>query len=104
MYRAFDHRQMRTVCDALDAPTLKGPLQRQLQRSAASHEVRTFAVMFSQLQDARQRADYDPQAEFPPAKTTDWIDLAETAIGAFERIPDAERAAVLALMIVRPRT
>lgn len=104
IYRSFDHRYMRTVCEALNVSTLKDNLKRQLGRSAVSQDIRTFASAFPTLQDARHLADYDPQAVFSPADVSSLISSADAAMEAFDRAAADEQADVLALMLVRARS
>ena len=66
-------------------------------------DMRAFAGDFGDLQDARQRADYDPAASFSLSGAVKAVTLAETAMARFDRIPDDERADVLALMLLNPR-
>jgi hypothetical protein len=103
LYRGFDHRTMRTVCEALQVPTLRDKYRRGLDRSAVSRDMQDFATNFGVLQDARQLADYDPAAEFLPASVASLIDVAAAAIDASERTAADEQADVLALMLVGAR-
>lgn len=104
IYRSFDHRQIRTVCEALNVHTLKDSLKRQLGRSAVSPDMRNFANAFSLLQDARHLADYDPAAIFLLTDVFSLIGSADAAIEAFERVASVEQADVLALMLVKVRS
>jgi len=104
IYRSFDHRYIRTICEALDVPVLRDSLKRQLGRSAVSQDMRIFAGAFPVLQDARHLADYDPQAVFLPADVSSLVSSASAAMGAFDRVAADEQADVLALMLVRARS
>ncbi len=103
LYRSFDHRHMKMVCEALQASTLKDKFRRQLRRTAVSREMRDFAEIFPALQDARHLADYDPTARFLASDVASLIDQADAAMGAFDRAPSQERIDVLALLMVRIR-
>jgi len=92
IYRSFDHRHIKAVCEGLDVSTLKDSLKRQLGRNAVSQDMRNFANSFPRLQEARHLADYDPQAVFPHADVLFLIDTAA-----------AEQADILALMLARAR-
>jgi hypothetical protein len=103
LYRAFNHGRMKTICSALHAVNLSPALKRQLGRTTISQELRDFAAAFLDLQAARQRADYDPQAIYVQR---DAIDLVFRAIGgaiAFRNVAPAEQADVLALMLAAGR-
>jgi uncharacterized protein (UPF0332 family) len=104
LYRGFQHGQMRQVCEVLRARTLNSRFQKTLRVSAVSQDQRDFARAFTDLQDARQRADYDPAARFQPADASDFVDMAEVAMAAFDRIDAREKADVLALLLVGARS
>jgi len=103
IYRSFDHRTMRTVCEGLDTSTLRDSLKRHLVRNAVSQDMRDFANTFSVLQDARHLADYDPKAVFLSADVFSLVGSATTAMEAFDRIETDEKADVLALMLGKAR-
>ena len=103
VYRAFNHSQMRQVCESLTLPLLSKSLRQQLGRETAHPDLRDFAVVFTELQSRRHQADYDPTTTitFQDARTA--FDLAERGIIVFERAPADERADVLALMLAGSR-
>ena len=93
IYRGYSHGRIRAVCTALDAASLGANVQRQLKTSAASQDMRDFASAFVALHANRQRADYDPQAAFSHSETIATVAEAASAIEAFDRKTDEERAA-----------
>ncbi len=103
IYRSFEHRNVRAVCEALKVATLKGRYRRQSDRTAMSEDMRDFARAFPALQDARHLADYDPTNTFDPVGVLAVITAAEAVIAAFERADPQEQTDVLALMMVRSR-
>ncbi|TCZ58673.1 hypothetical protein [Roseicella aquatilis] len=103
LYRSFDHAHMKRVCEELQPSTLKARLRAQLRRDAVSQDTRNFTSNFPTLQDARHRADYDPTARFLPSFASALIDAAEVSMDALDRIDAEEKAAVLALLMVRAR-
>jgi hypothetical protein len=103
IYRGFSHGRMKVVCIPLDVAALSPTLQRQLGATAVSQEMRDFASDFVALQDARLRADYDPQAVFIHSDAIDAVVQAELALQAFDRTTPDERADVLALMLAGAR-
>lgn len=103
LYRGFTHGRMKTVCEALNLMTLSRSFARQFRRTSVSSDMRAFATTFLELQDARHRADYDPQATFTVVDAETFIADAESAILAFDRTEPAERDDVLALMLTSAR-
>jgi hypothetical protein len=103
LYRSFDHRHMKMVCEALQASSLKEKFKRPLRRSAVSQDMREFAQSFPGLQDARHLADYDPATRFLPSDVSLLIEEAEAAMAAFDRTTPEEQTDVLALLMVRLR-
>lgn len=104
LYRSFDHRQMRSTCEALQVSTLKEKYKRHLGRTAVSQDMRDFAGAFPSLQDARHLADYDPAYQLLPSNVSSLIDTAKVGMDAFDRVAPDERTDVLALMMVGART
>ena len=104
LYRSFDHRHMKEMCEALKTPTLRQRLQRQLGRSAVSGDMQSFAANFITLQEARHEADYDPTSEWGLLDVVGLINTAELAIATFQRVTPEEQTDMLALMMVKPRT
>ena len=65
---------------------------------------RQFIRIFALLQDARHRADYDPDENVTLQYATGWIDSAEEAIEGFMSAPVDERKAVAIRALVRERS
>jgi hypothetical protein len=103
LYRGFDHRRIREVCEALDSERLSPRYTSKLRRTAMSKEIRDFSDAFPTIQEQRQLADYDPAASFIPAQVATLIDEVEVAISSFDRADPQEQADVLALMLVGTR-
>jgi hypothetical protein len=103
LYRSFDHRHMKMVCEALRGPTLRDKYKRPLRRTSVSRDMRDFAEIFPALQDARHLADYDPTTRFLASDVLSLIDVADSAIAAFERATAEEQTDILALLMVRLR-
>ena len=103
LYRGFDHRTMKTVCEALHAAKLSERYRTQLRRSEISQDMRDFADLFPRLQRARQSADYDPAVEFSASDASEWIDAAQAVMVAFDRAAPDEQTDVLALLLVGAR-
>ena len=103
LYRSFDHRHMKTVCEALQASTLRGRFRRHLRKASVSQEVQEFAEIFGELQDARHAADYDPLASLVISDVMALIDSAAVAMRIFDQVAPDEKSDVLALLMVRAR-
>ena len=89
-YRGMDHRAAR----------------RNLTQNVSSltQASRQFIRIFALLQDARHRADYDPDENVTPQYATGWIDAAEEAIEGFLGVPADERKAVAVRALIRERS
>lgn len=103
IYRAFEHGQMRSTFEKLNAPRLPEGIARLLGRTELSDNTRSLAERFVALQIERQRADYDPGGIFHATHVNTLVDSAETAIAAIGGIDDTELADVLALLMVKSR-
>ncbi len=103
IYRSFNHGRMKSVCESLNVTRLSKTLQQQLGRTAVSPEMRSFAVAFTTLQEARHFADYDPSIRFILSDATGFVEEAEAAMATFDAITPGEKADILALMLANPR-
>ena len=68
-----------------------------------SPQIKQFANAFTQLQDLRHQADYDPNKIFTLDEVLDWINLAETAIEEFMLTSADERKMVAIQSLVARR-
>ncbi len=103
VYRAYDHRRMKDVFTALQAPVLKPPYQDRLGRSSVSQDLRNVAIAFVTLQEARQLADYHPGILLLLLDAAALVNAAIQAVASFDRVPPDELRDVLALMLVGAR-
>ena len=88
-YRALDHNFAR---------------ERMVRhRSRVPAAVQTFALSFSDLQQQRHRADYDPESRFARSEVVNLIGRAETAIQGLLATNVAERRALAAIVLLRDR-
>ena len=74
-----------------------------LGRTSVSPNMRRFAEAFLELQEARHRADYNPDARFFPTEVSTLIGRGEAAMEAFSNIESSEKTDIVALMMVRGR-
>ena len=88
-YRALDHNFARER------------LVRHRSRTPAA--IQAFALSFSDLQQQRHRADYDPNARFLRSEVVSLIERAETAIQGVFAATDAERRALATIVLLRDR-
>lgn len=103
LYRGFSHSHMKTVCEAIQSANLKQKYRTALGTASVSKGMRDFATAFTRLQDHRIRADYHPTVAFEPSDAITVLDTAQVAIEAFDRADPAERADILALLLVGAR-
>ena len=95
---------MKQICEDLAKSNLPQKVKWSLRRDVVSQGTRDFAASFPALQEIRELADYDPTVgPWNASNIADVIDLAETAIEAFDRIPQDEQSDILALLMVRAR-
>lgn len=103
IYRGLEHREIKTVCEALHVSTLKQKYQVGLGQQSCSQDIKDFCGALPALQEARHAADYDPATRFLPSDVSSLIDAAEAAMDAFDRAAFDVRTDVLALMMVGAR-
>ena len=103
VYRSFDHRHMREMCNRLRVSVLKDKYRHLFERDALSLEARQFATAFPLIQDARVRADYDPQINILDSDAHSTVDAAEAAMAVFNDIAWPEKADLLALLMTDAR-
>ena len=99
LYRAYDHGRMRKGCEQVAKPKLDISEQERFGRIVFHADLRDFAQAFKRLQASRERADYDPRADYTIAEALAAIEDAERAIASFAAAPDDERSDLLALML-----
>ena len=103
LYRSFDHSRMKRLCDDVDKPTMTALLQKQLGRVTIHADLRAFATAFTNLQQLRHRADYDPHFDVNHVDAVDSVSVAEQAMEALDRAPADERTDFLALLLGNAR-
>ena len=89
IYRGLNHNQAR--------------VQLQQNRARLSVDAQVFAKLFSDLQDERHSADYNPVATFTAEAAANWLDKTEASITSFLQTSRSERAAIAALTLIRTR-
>ena len=82
-----------------------GPAEQVLRRHRQefSPGSQIFADTFSDLQNQRHSADYDPNAIFTGNQPTIWLAVAEVAIIDYLQVDRSERAYIAALTLIRRR-
>ena len=80
-----------------------GPAKQALRRHRQEFSLgsQIFADTFSDLQNQRHSADYDPNAVFTGNQPTIWLAEAEVAIIDYLQVDRSERAYIAALTLVR---
>jgi hypothetical protein len=103
VYRAFDHRWLRDLCDDLRKQTPPQRYSPYLPRNGFGPNVVAFATAVVELQERRHAADYDPMVR---VKTSDALAAIRTARAALRRFGNASiprRRAFLTLLLFPPR-
>ena len=90
-YRAADHRPTR---NKLNGASLGGRFPRSIQQ---------FGVVFTDAQERRHLADYNPQRQFYPDDVIDLIVRVEDAITAFNQTPEDVRRDLAIHILTAPR-
>lgn len=103
LYRGFAHARMKQVCEELDKPSLRPVYRDKLKRAAVSPAVRYLATTFVELQEARHRADYDPDAATSDADAARACLLADFGMKSLAQADSAEIRDILALMLMDQR-
>ena len=89
-YRALQHGFARQRCQRPDISGFPGKIQ-------------NFAGAFSEMQQHRHRADYNPDATFVKADVMQLIDYAENAILSFQQVPARDRRAFAVYVLLPAR-
>jgi uncharacterized protein (UPF0332 family) len=104
LYRAFEHAQLKRICDTASRSALPDRHQRALKIASFSGSVRDFAASFVRLQKWRHLADYDPLERFDQSEVEAAISLAEDMLSNLDKITGGERQLFLALPLFDVRS
>jgi hypothetical protein len=99
LYRAFEHTQLKRLCEVASRPTLPDRYQQSLRLASFSVAVQDFASAFIRLQKWRHRADYDPSERFDATDALFAVTLAEDMLMGLEAIGGSEREVFLAVLL-----
>ncbi len=104
LYRGFEHRRMKDICEAVTRTTPRAKYRAALGRVKLHPNLYTFCNEFVGLQQLRHLADYDPQATFFQEDALAAVASAKQAVAALNTAPPNERADLLALLLVDARS
>ena len=90
---------MKRICKEFASPSLQPPF-RDLLTGGVSENLQTVAVNFIKLQEARHSADYDLEYQLSWEQATEFIKLAASGIGAWERINRSAEAYIFGLSLL----
>ena len=90
---------MKRICVRFTADRLEFPL-RDLLGEASSADLKTVALAFVQLQDARHRADYDLSYGVAESSAWELFELATEADQAWERLQGSAEANIFILSLL----
>ncbi len=91
--RAFSHSEMKQVCRSISERRVSLVL-RGLQPSGFSPAVIAVVRYFAELQDERQRTDYDLLAVYTRVEALEIVDAAEKAFREWEEVREQDEANV----------
>lgn len=103
VYRAFDHRWLRTLCDDLRKSSPPGKYVRHLPASGVGRNVVAFATAVVELQEKRHSADYDPLVRMKTSDARLAIETARAAIRSFGKASAERRKSFPSLLVFPPR-
>ena len=66
-------------------------------------DVEDFAALFIEAQEARHRADYDPDSRYTRSEALVLIKRVEEAISAFKKVAKSDRRAFAAFVVMKSR-
>lgn len=99
--RAFTHSEARNVCEIFAGE--KGGVK-DLTTDPLEHQLTEIAATFVELQEARQRADYDLTQTFGRVQVVGYVDDTRLAMAKWETIKNNPNANVfLAALLVHNR-
>jgi hypothetical protein len=87
VYRGLEHGRVKAMC-------------KRARNVAFPNEIKDFADAFRQLQDARHRADCDPQERLTKEDAEFYAALAATSIGKLRAVPARDTVAFAAWVLV----
>jgi len=93
--RAFVHNVMKQASVSFAGGTLKDAIIKGLPRDAAGKypiraSIREIAVVFKELQEQRNHADYDRNERFERSEVLMLIEQAQDVIANFSALPDSD--------------
>lgn len=91
-YRYLDHGPAKNQCIQAKNPARGFP-----------SELVKFALVFEQMHQRREDADYNPSAEMTALDAGAWIVTIEQAIADFEKIPADEQRAFVLFIGLKPK-
>ena len=92
VYRSVDHGFARAQC------------KNEKMMAQFPQGIQLFAGRFTELQEKRHKADYDPASRFKTDDIRAYLDSAESAIKYINNVPVADRRAFAAWVSVRGRS
>jgi uncharacterized protein (UPF0332 family) len=102
-YRSISHQRLKTVCNDLQAATLKPKIRRYEPPGGFGGHIVTIAGAVSELQDRRHAADYDPSQSFLQTDARAALQTARSAVNRLAYLEADQRRAFLYLLLFEPR-
>lgn len=102
-YRSISHQRLKTMCNDLQAATLKPNIRRYEPTGGFDGDVVTIAGAVSELQDRRHAADYDPSYSYVRTDARAALQTARSAVNRLAYLEADQRRAFLPLILFEPR-
>jgi hypothetical protein len=103
VYRAVDHRALRTLCEEVKKQNLTLRYQPHQPLTGFGANIIAFATTLVELQEKRHEADYNPMVRMRSLDAELAIKTARAALVRFKKASPTRRKAFLSLLLFPPR-
>jgi uncharacterized protein (UPF0332 family) len=103
VYRSIDHAAIRKTCEEAERKNPSAKFSKILPNGGFEDAIKQFSNLTLALQSKRHEADYDPSKQLTSSDAILAVNLARTAIKAFERANPIDRQLFLTLLLFPPR-
>lgn len=103
LYRSVDHGALKKLCEEARKQTPPAKYVPYIPDDGLGENIRTFATAVVELQEKRNKADYDPQSVFRTSDVKLVIRTARSAVRRFGSATEECRKAFLTLLICPSR-
>ncbi len=103
VYRSLDHKTLRDLCLEVQKPAPSRRFAPYMPSGGFGPEMISFSAGAAELQEIRNRADYDPGPRFGSLDARTAIATARRAVGYFKQAAQDDRRLFLTLLLCPPR-